>query len=144
MSEHLTYLREVLEHDAIGFGEDFQFQDAVEHLEALEHASEQYRKAMSEAADRIEQLTAELDKAVKLGKAGGYKATPEHSWAEWCDELYRDLNKAAARIEKLESLFPAILEYLENQADVVDGDNGIPAPNIAMSLLVWTKHALEK
>ena len=50
---------------------------------------------------------------------------------------------AADRIEQLESLFPAILEYLENQADVVDGDNGIPAPNIAMSLLVWTKHALE-
>lgn len=52
-------------------------------------------------------------------------------------------NEAADRIEQLESLFPAILEYLENQADVVDGDNGIPAPNIAMSLLVWTKHALE-
>ena len=50
---------------------------------------------------------------------------------------------AMHRIEQLESLFPAILEYLENQADVVDGDNGIPAHNIAMSLLVWTKHALE-
>jgi chromosome segregation ATPase len=60
MSEHLTYLREVLEHDAIGFGEDFQFQDAVEHFEALEHASEQYRKAMSEQAKRIEQLEAAL------------------------------------------------------------------------------------
>ena len=54
------------------------------------------------------------------------------------------IREAADRIEQLESLFPAILEYLENQADVVDGDNGIPAPNIAMSLLVWTKHALEK
>lgn len=54
-----------------------------------------------------------------------------------------DMEAAADRIEKLESLFPAILEYLENQADVVDGENGIPAPNIAMSLLVWTKHALE-
>lgn len=54
------------------------------------------------------------------------------------------LTHAADRIEQLESLFPAILEYLENQADVIDGDNGIPAPNIAMSLLVWTKHALEK
>lgn len=59
-SEHLKYLQEVLEHDAIGFGEDFQFQDAVEHLEALEHASEQYRKAMSEQAKRIEQLEAAL------------------------------------------------------------------------------------
>lgn len=59
-SEHLKYLREVLEHDAIGFGEDFQFQDAVEHLEAFEHANEQYRKAMSEQAKRIEQLEAAL------------------------------------------------------------------------------------
>jgi hypothetical protein len=53
------------------------------------------------------------------------------------------IREAADRIEKLESLFPAILEYLEDQADVVDGDNGIPAPNRAMALLVWTKHALE-
>jgi len=53
------------------------------------------------------------------------------------------VEKLQARIEKLESLFPAILLYLEDQADVVDGDNGIPAPNRAMSLLVWTKHALE-
>jgi hypothetical protein len=55
--------------------------------------------------------------------------------------MYR-CDEAADRIEQLESLFPAILEYLENQADVVDGDNGVPAPNRAMSLLVWTQHAL--
>ena len=51
---------------------------------------------------------------------------------------------AADRIEALENLFPAILEYLEQQSDVVDGDNGIPHPNAAMSLLVWTRHILEK
>jgi hypothetical protein len=55
-----------------------------------------------------------------------------------------ELREAADRIEKLESLFPAILEYLEEQADVVDGDSGIPAPNRAMALLVWTRHELEK
>jgi len=59
------------------------------------------------------------------------------------EDMWETMNEAADRIEQLESLFPAILEHLENQADVVDGDNGIPAPNIAMSLLVWTKHALE-
>ena len=59
-SEHLTYLREVLEHDAIGFGEYDQLPAAIEHFEALEHASEQYRKAMSEQARRIEQLEAAL------------------------------------------------------------------------------------
>ena len=51
--------------------------------------------------------------------------------------------QAADRIERLENLFPAILLYLEDKADVVDGGNGIPAPNRAMSLLVWTQHALE-
>jgi hypothetical protein len=61
-SEHLTYLREVLEHDAIGFGEYDQLLAAIEHFEALEHASGQYRKAMSEQAKRIEQLEAALRK----------------------------------------------------------------------------------
>jgi hypothetical protein len=98
-SEHLKYLREVFEHDAIGFGEFYQLPDAIEHFEALEHASGQYRKAMSEQAKRIEHL---------------------------------------------ESLFPAILEYLEDQSDVVDSSNGIGSPNKAMALLFWTKHELEK
>ena len=60
ISEHLTYLREVLEHDAIGFGEYDQLPAAIEHFEALEHASEQYRKAMSDQAKRIERLEAAL------------------------------------------------------------------------------------
>jgi hypothetical protein len=64
------------------------------------------------AADRIEQLTNERDKAARLGKSGGYKATPEHSWAEWCDELYRDLNKANDRIEQLKALI-ALIEDLD-------------------------------
>ncbi len=62
---------------------------------------------------------------------------------DWWREPGRTAEQAADRIERLENLFPAILLYLEDQADVVDGDNGIPAPNRAMSLLVWTKHALE-
>ncbi len=54
---------------------------------------------------------------------------------------------AADRIEALERLekqMPAIIEYLESQADVVDGDNGIPHPNKAMTLLVWLRHEMEK
>jgi hypothetical protein len=57
------------------------------------------------------------------------------------------LNEAADRIdalERLEKQMPAILEYLEQQADVVDGDNGIPHPNKAMTLLVWLRHEMEK
>ena len=55
--------------------------------------------------------------------------------------------EAADRIEALERLekqMPAIIEYLESQADVVDGDNGIPHPNKAMTLLVWLRHGMEK
>jgi hypothetical protein len=55
------------------------------------------------------------------------------------------LNEAADRIEFLERIekqMPAILEYLEERADVVDG-GGIPHPNKAMTLLVWLRHALE-
>ena len=78
-SEHLKYLQEVLEHDAIGFGEDFQFQDAVEHLEALEHASEQYRKAMSEQAKRIEQLEAALRQIAAMTPDPEFGAFPIES-----------------------------------------------------------------
>lgn len=56
-------------------------------------------------------------------------------------------HRAADRIEALERLekqMPAIIEYLEQQADVVDGDNGIPHPNAAMCLLVWLRHEVEK
>lgn len=74
MSEHLTYLREVLEHDAIGFGEYDQLPAAIEHFEALEHASEQYRKAMSEQAKRIEQLEAALRKIAHVNNT-----TPPHN-----------------------------------------------------------------
>jgi len=65
-----------------------------------------------------------------------------------CDENQTDklMSEAADRIEALERIeaqMPAILEYLEEQADVVDGD-GVPHPNKAMTLLVWLKHAMKK
>jgi hypothetical protein len=52
-------------------------------------------------------------------------------------------SEAADRIELLQSLFPAILQYLEAQADWTM-QNKIPTPNKAMQLLIWTKHLLEK
>lgn len=108
MSEHLTYLREVLEHDAIGFGEDFQFQDAVEHLEALEHASEQYRKAMSEQAKRIEQLEAALrtliascDNGAKMQKIGvSGMAVQTNIQSSWVNNVEAwAVNEARAALE---------------------------------------------
>jgi len=66
---------------------------------------------------------------------------------DWWREPGRTAEQAADRIEALERLekqMPAIIEYLELQADVVDGDNGIPHPNKAMTLLVWLRHEVEK
>lgn len=54
------------------------------------------------------------------------------------------LHTAQKQIERINIQMPAILEYLESQADVVDGDNGIPHPNKAMTLLVWLRHEVEK
>jgi hypothetical protein len=49
------------------------------------------------------------------------------------------LHTAQKQIERINIQMPAIIEYLESEADVVDGDNGIPHPNTAMSLLVWLR-----
>lgn len=49
------------------------------------------------------------------------------------------LHTAQKQIEIIDIQMPAIIEYLESQADVVDGDNGIPHPNKAMTLLVWLR-----
>jgi predicted RecB family endonuclease len=53
------------------------------------------------------------------------------------------LHTAQKQIERINIQMPAIIEYLESQADVVDGDNGIPHPNKAMTLLVWLRHEME-
>ena len=71
----------------------------------------------------------------------------QYALARDVQPYFMELANARKRIEALERLekqMPAILEYLESQADVVDSDNGIPHPNAAMSLLVWLRHEMEK
>ena len=80
---------------------------------------------------------------VQLHKFEGKK----YALAKDVQPYFIELANARKRIEALERLekqMPAILEYLESQADVVDGDNGIPHPNKAMTLLVWLRHEVEK
>jgi hypothetical protein len=50
---------------------------------------------------------------------------------------------AANRIEKLEGIIQELMEYVDEYSDVVDGDDGVPEPNRAMSLLVIARAALE-
>lgn len=50
-------------------------------------------------------------------------------------KVEHDNEQAAARIARLESDLNECLEFLEGQADVVDGDYGEPSPNRAMQLV---------
>lgn len=45
-----------------------------------------------------------------------------------------DVRDAVMRIEELIATLEIVREYLNKQADVVDGDYGEPRPNTAMSL----------
>ena len=56
----------------------------------------------------------------------------------------RNLMAAAAdRIEKLEAALQDTLAYLDQYVDVVDGDNGVPEPNAAMSLTTRIEEVLK-
>lgn len=57
---------------------------------------------LSEAASTLTSLEAERAKVEAFGRAGGYRATPEHSWREWADEWRRDALAAQERLEALE------------------------------------------
>ena len=50
--------------------------------------------------------------------------------------------EAADRIEKLEGVIQELREFVDDYSDVVDGDEGAPEPNRAMSLLVMARDVL--
>lgn len=47
------------------------------------------------------------------------------------------------RIKILEAALQECYDFIENYADVVDGDDGFPEPNQAMALLGLINEALE-
>ena len=47
------------------------------------------------------------------------------------------------RIELLEGTILELMEFVDNHADVVDGDYGQPEPNHAMSLLSMAQNVLD-
>lgn len=53
------------------------------------------------------------------------------------------VEKLQQRIADLEAILQDVLEYLEGQIDVVDGVEGIPAPNKAMSLALEIQLTLD-
>jgi hypothetical protein len=74
----------------------------TDHKELIARLRELGIRSADEAADALEAMERERDEAVRLGRAGAYKATPEHSWAEWCADRQQCLDAAEARIVKLE------------------------------------------
>ena len=54
-----------------------------------------------------------------------------------------DIDKFKKRIERLEGTIQELIEFIENFSDVVDGDDGQPEPNQAMSLLMMAQDVLD-
>ena len=49
-----------------------------------------------------------------------------------------------SRISMLEGAIQELMEFVDDYSDVVDGDDGAPAPNRAMSLLVMARDVLRR
>ena len=54
------------------------------------------------------------------------------------------VRKAADESERLRAALQELMEFVDEYSDVVDGDDGVPEPNRAMSLLVIARAALAK
>jgi len=58
------------------------------------------------------------------------------------DVVYRYISDSE-RIAKLEGVIQELMEFVENYSDVVDGEDGQPEPNHAMSLVTMAQNVLE-
>jgi len=58
------------------------------------------------------------------------------------DVVYRYISDSE-RIAKLEGVIQELIEFVEKYSDVVDGDDGQPEPNHAMSLVTMAQNVLE-
>jgi DNA repair exonuclease SbcCD ATPase subunit len=104
-----------------------------EQVEALSQRCDEAERALKEATlvtgamgielsalnSRVAELTKERDEARAMGRAGAYKCTPEHSWAEWLADRQKELDAARARIAELKG---ALLGLLASPA-ISDGNH---------------------
>ena len=60
------------------------------------------------------------------------------------DAIFQALPDAnlKSRISRLEGAIQELMEFVDDYSDVVDGDDGAPEPNRAMSLLVMARDVL--
>jgi C4-type Zn-finger protein len=59
------------------------------------------------------------------------------------DVVYRYISDSE-RIANLEGVIQELMEFVEKYSDVVDGDDGQPEPNHAMSLVTMAQDVLER
>lgn len=79
----------------------------AERDEALNQRNVQLARVKS-MLERAETAERERDEAIRLGKAGEYKATPEHTWAQWAKEWERDANKFEAERDEARAVLADI------------------------------------
>ena len=54
------------------------------------------------------------------------------------------VRQCLTRISRLEGAIQELMEFVDDYSDVVDGDDGAPEPNRAMSLLVMARDVLRR
>jgi hypothetical protein len=59
------------------------------------------------------------------------------------DAYKKGVERSKKRVDALESVLQEMMEFVENYSDVVDGEDGQPEPNYAMSLVTMAQDVLE-
>ena len=59
------------------------------------------------------------------------------------DAYKNGVERSKKRVDALESVLQEMMEFVENYSDVVDGEDGQPEPNYAMSLVTMAQDVLE-
>ena len=60
------------------------------------------------------------------------------------DAYKKGFERSKKRVDALESVLQEMMEFVENYSDVVDGEDGQPEPNYAMSLVTMAQDVLEE
>lgn len=89
--------------------------------------------------DIVEQLAQQAAETINGGEFHDGKWYTEGQRQAW----RKAMTPAANKIERLQSALQECHDFIENYADVVDGDDGFPEPNQAMALLGLINEALE-
>jgi hypothetical protein len=91
---------------------------------------------MMDIVERLAQQAAETINGGEFYDGKWYTEGQRQAWR-------KAMIPAAKEIKRLQSALQECHDFIENYADVVDGDDGFPEPNQAMALLGLINEALE-